>query len=106
MLPDSENPPALLAKRSHYELVAGLIARKFSRPECSIGGGLSPMVGTAVPEAAIYKNGHAAAAKYEIGIPEKFSVTTPAANAVSAHEHGERELRGLVAGAANARHDL
>ena len=106
MLPNTKNSPALCPQRAVHQMVAHFVLFKFSVPEEAIATRIATMHRTTVPETTIYEDRNTMFGKYEIWIAEKMDVATPSNKAVLTEQRCHRQLSGLVAVPAHARHNL
>ncbi len=133
-LPNSNDAPAGFAQRSRHPLVALLIGQQLAPPEGAVVFRLCGVPGTPMPETTVHENRRARSAKNKIRPNRKpppaafplpplhsafcilhfkfilpsafpdFQVPPPALDAMLAQQSCQRQLRLLVAAAANPRH--
>lgn len=106
MFPHSDDVPSLAPKRPVNHTISPPICLQLSLPEDSIAYGGVYVLGTCVPEAAVYKEGDSELRKDEIWRAEDLPVPTPSCDAKFAKHQDHCQFGLLISATANPRHDL
>jgi hypothetical protein len=107
VFPDPYDPPAEFSQFVVHAAVSGLVGGKLLFPKCAITGRGGAMSRATVPETTINKHGDLVVLlEYKIRFTEDRLITPPANNFVLTKQLYQCQLGGLVASAADLRHNL
>ena len=84
MLPNPKHPPIGLPQGAVHPPVAGFVPGEFLFPKRTVAGGLRAVLGTAVPETTVHKDGEFEFVENEIRFAEDFLIPSPAGDFVPA----------------------
>ena len=82
MFPNPKDTPARFPQCPRHEPVTNLIAGNLFAPESGITLGLCSVLGAAMPETAVHKNGEFVFGENEIRLAEDFLIPPPAGDFV------------------------
>ena len=84
VFPNTENMPASQPQGAVHQPVAGDVPGEFLFPKRTVAGGLRAVLGTAVPETTVHKDGEFEFVENEIRFAEDFLIPSPAGDFVPA----------------------
>lgn len=82
MFPNPKDTPPRPAQSLIHQPVAGLVAREFEMPVCTVAFGFGAMPWAIVPETTVRENGKFEFLENEIWLPQHLLVSPPALDAM------------------------